>query len=825
MVDEADARQRTQNTEYQERGEFGDAIAGRYYVKEMTRAFIPAVQAYMYPEKKAGRHQGAAKRLKDTGLDPAKIALLTAKGLVNILVLFSGGGSIKRTALCRAIGTAIHDEWRTAVFADDKERKRLLSKLFKDFDKRSYPKHWRKRTIRSYFDANQLEWEGWSSKQKIEVGFALLNLFTEATGLLVSDDQNQSYRPSDGLVDHSNELLIRQAPLFMIYKPMVVPPYDWTHKNLFRGGYISTKVRRYAIVKGAGRRDVERFSNMDWSGIFPALNALQRTPWRVNAEMLEAVKWAYDVYLDRRPDVRTIGAMVNPNPQELPELPWNYETDEEAKRLHHHHAFLIHDRNRQDKSKRIAINMTKGIGNTFVDMEKLYFPHNLDSRGRAYPLPAFLNPQGPDYAKAMLDFANAEPVENEEQLRWVCIAGANTYGNDKAHLDERVQWVYDNEEMILSIAADYTSDIRWMTASEPFMFLRFCLEWRNYRANGLGYMSHMPINLDATCSGLQHYAAMLRDEVGGRSVNLIPGLDRQDIYGDVAQATKDDMFEEGTPEAEQWLHFGIDRKMTKRQVMVVPYAGKFSSCLTYTREAFNDKLMEGHKAPWDTSDTKATHEKVVYLAQHIWTAIDHVVVKGKQGMKWLSETAGAYSRAMNNINHDSVYDKRMAWKTPDGFEVVHFREDEKRSQFDTYFEGKIRLRDTEAVHKRNEKRTSIVLWEGNGKLSPKDMALAIAPNFVHALDATHLRLTIVEALQHGIKDFAMIHDSFGTHARHMPQFVRDCIRPTFVRMYQEHDVLTEFYDAFKDASPNIEPPPAKGTLDLEGVLRSEFFFS
>src|SRR5262249_23546004 len=157
------------------------------------------------------------------------------------------------------------------------------------------------------------------------------------------------------------------------------------------------------------------------------------------------------------------------------------------------------------------------------------------------PVPAALHPQGPDYCKALLEFAKGEPIETQEQADWLAIACANAYGFDKAALQDRVNWTNTHQDMIISIANDpYTCWRRWTTddngkdVSEPFQFLRACIEWRDFKREGFGFISHMIVAADATCSGLQHYSAMLRDEVGGRSVNLVPGLVRQDIYQDVA---------------------------------------------------------------------------------------------------------------------------------------------------------------------------------------------------------------------------------------------------------------------------------------------------
>jgi hypothetical protein len=36
------------------------------------------------------------------------------------------------------------------------------------------------------------------------------------------------------------------------------------------------------------------------------------------------------------------------------------------------------------------------------------------------------------------------------------------------------------------------------------------------------YPSSLPVHMDGSCNGLQHYAALGRDEAGGRAVNLLP---------------------------------------------------------------------------------------------------------------------------------------------------------------------------------------------------------------------------------------------------------------------------------------------------------------
>ncbi len=807
----AEARLQKDVQSHADMGAFSDSRVGVKFVKAAYKPFVDAVRSFVYPtERKAGRQQRAAGILRDTGLEPEVIAYLFVKGVFNWVFKSLSSDRmkrIKRVSLCINAADLIHTEWRLRVFEQTEGRKALLDKIMRDMDRRTYPKEWRLRTIRMYFDAERVEWNGWTRREKLLVGYSLMLLFRDSTGLIEAPKDDMYVSPTPALVEAIQKAMQASATDFTLYWPMVKKPIPWSEdRNLFRGGYLGKgRVRPYPIIKGATKRDVDRMLKMDWSQVLPAINTLQETPWRVNRKMVEILDWVFNDLGDGRCD------LPMPNDIPLPPIPFDYDTNEEVKKAHNSEVFLIHDANRQLISKRIAVISTLALAKKFQQFHKIYFPHNLDSRGRAYPLPAFLNPQGPDYSKSLLEFAHSEPIEDDEQAAWLAIAGANAWGNDKVSLQERADWVVDNEWWIVECGRNPKANTKWMEADEPFMFLRFCMEWAGYVEaydQGLPFYSRMPIHVDATNSGLQHYSAMLRDPVGGRSVNLVPGLDRQDIYGDVAKETLRIL--EGLVDdpdvglmAQGWIAFGLDRKMTKRQVMVVPYAGKFSSCMEYTRDGYLDKLKAGHARLWDKQED---HPRVIFLAKCIWEAIDNVVVKGKEAMQWLSKASSAWSKGMNKAEVEDAYDRRLTWTTPDGFEAVQWRDTSRKCVLNTKLEGRVQL----------------VYYEETGKLDGRDMSLSMAPNFVHSLDACHMRMSIMKAMELGIRHFAMIHDSFGVHARFMPMFIRDAVKPAFIEMYRDNNPLKDLADKipFK-----MDPPPVRGSLDLEGIHESEFFFS
>src|SRR4051812_39770572 len=81
----------------------------------------------------------------------------------------------------------------------------------------------------------------------------------------------------------------------------------------------------------------------------------------------------------------------------------------------------------------------------------MYLPHNLDFRGRAYPIPPHLNHIGDDLSRGLLMFDHAKPL-GVRGLRWLKIHLANLYGYDKANFDERVQWVENHMDQIVESA-------------------------------------------------------------------------------------------------------------------------------------------------------------------------------------------------------------------------------------------------------------------------------------------------------------------------------------------------------------------------------------
>ena len=93
--------------------------------------------------------------------------------------------------------------------------------------------------------------------------------------------------------------------------------------------------------------------------------------------------------------------------------------------------------------------------------------------------------------------------------------------------------------------------------------------------------------------------------------------------------------------------------------------------------------------------------------------------------------------------------------------------------------------------------------------------------------------TVIACKKEGIKDFSMIHDSFGTHASNIPTMHR-ILREQFVEIYSE-DHLAKLTADIRSQLPEDTHKkfdklvatwkPERGSLDINCVVDSPYFFA
>lgn len=760
------------------------------------------------------RNSTAYQKVKD--VPSPTLAFLTLK---NVLA----GISTLRTLqfVASALGTAVEDELRFAEVR--KEEKKKYDKLVKGADKRGtyHYKH-----IYAVREADKFQdWIKWSRTERLHVGMKLIDLCIEAVGLVEVIHQKMGKEQSAQIlkalpdtiewIEKKNSVVSMLRP---VYEPMVVQPRDWT--NPFNGGYLSSNIKPLKMVKTKNLAYLEELMHTDMPIVYDAINALQRTAWQINSQVLAVMKTLWE-------NGSELGGLPPRDGLPLPAKPADIAENEGARKQYRVEAARVHLQNLQITGHRIGFNIALDIAKRYEGFRKIYFPYQLDFRGRIYAMP-HLNPQGSDFQKALLRFANGKPL-GSEGWKWLAIHGANTAGYDKVSLEDRVNWVLGHEEEICAIAEDPYDNRGWCSSignveiDKPWQFLAFCFEWAGYCKHGETYVSKLPIAMDGSCSGIQHFSAMLRDEIGGNAVNLVPSKLPQDVYGMVAKkvieqaeedavsGTEDELkhtdegvayIKRGTKAlAQQWLAFGITRKTTKRSVMTLAYGSK--------EYGFKEQLMEdiirptkisGKEFPFDGDGYQAAQ----YMAKAIWIAVNKVLVKAGEAMRWLQAAASLAAKE----------ELPVRWTTPVGFPVMQAYANIETRRVKTAINGKL-------VYFRVNQETD--------KLDRRKQSSGIAPNFVHSCDAAHLMLTVVRAKQAGIRSFACIHDSFGCPAGDVEELYRS-VRESFVEMYETVDVLGSFRDEIAqqlsdEGKEKLPALPESGTLDLSKIIESRYCFA
>ncbi|MDA7495958.1 hypothetical protein OAA57_00790 [bacterium] len=541
---------------------------------------------------------------------------------------------------------------------------------------------------------------------------------------------------------------------------------------------------------------LRRLEDAELGQEYSCLNALQRTAWQINKPVLQVLRTVWD-------GGQQWGKLPAKDDLPLPKYPFDKDPKElagaERKEfvIWSRQRTAIYSHNNRTVSKRIQVERTLQVAEDYAKHDEFYYVWQNDFRSRKYASCTFLSPQSADWSKSLLTFSNGVAINNWDEARWLCIHGANLYGNDKITLDQRESWAWDKSDEFVRIAENPYDNLMWLEADKPYQFLAWCFEFAQLVRQGWGYISTLPVSADGSCNGLQHLSAILRDERGGRATNLLPAAQPQDIYTEVALEAMARVMNEDTEMSRQWKRFGVSRKLTKRPVMIVPYSGTKHSCRAYIQEAMEEQINDTGDNPFGEDLFPAS----VYLANYVWDAISNVIVAASRVMDYIKSVGDVYA----DVN------KHMEWVTPTGWLVLQSYNNTTTKRIKTHINGEI---------------VKLNMLEEQSTVSRRRTGSGSSPNFIHSLDAAAMTKTINACVNRGILNFHMVHDSYGTHSSLMPM-MSDLIRQEFVRMYEQHDVLTELRDhAIQTLGTEDVPlPPALGDLDIRKVLQSEYFFA
>lgn len=784
-----------------EKNRGADTGFARRLIDEYIKPLTDELDRIKNIKKGVGAHARAHVHLRDCDSDRAIFIALRC-----MFNAFDNLGTA--TSMANQVGKYVEDEIRFARFRE--KYAAYYKEIITDF-KRKGTKDYRymHRVLTHSANAHGDGWTPWAITERVDVGMRLLDIILRTTDLLEKSTKIQKgktvtlLRPSDAAMEFIQKYDEAAQMLQPRAGPCIIPPDPWTSYD--QGGYYSPELRastKLVITRNRWHRAMIRKANMP--KVLEAVNAAQNTPWTVNGRVLDIARavWAKNLGVGMPSSEK-----LEPRPSPFPDKGKENMTQSELALFldWKREASAIYTKERERVGKAYQATAILRMAQEYRSYEAFWYVWVMDFRGRLYTTTAGFSPQGPDLAKGLLMFRNGKAL-GERGVYWLKVHGANRFGYDKVDYDDRVKWVDENHKFFMAAASNPLDHLDvWAKADKPYQFLAFLFEYADMMNGAMvgrkpeEYVSHLPIGLDGSCNGLQHFSAMLRDERGGKATNLVPGDKPSDIYTEVGDVALRHCKASPEPIHQAWVRFAntygngkLPRKIPKRPVMTQPYGSTQQSCTQYIYEAVTEIGPDFFQP--DKSDFLAS----AALTPLMWRSIGEVVVAAREAMDWLKKCATVMNRA----------NKGITWRTHDGYIVHMYERKLEIAQIRTVLNGVLKSK----------------VGNVTDELDPYGQRNGVSPNFVHSHDAAHLRATVRKAVDSGIHDLALIHDDYGTHAACTDDLHR-IIRETFVEQYVDFDPIASFAEWQEMVSKCKMPEqPKRGKLDIQQVLVSPFFF-
>lgn len=235
--------------------------------------------------------------------------------------------------------------------------------------------------------------------------------------------------------------------------PMICSPLPWGEDQ--HGGFLSNETDLNSLITGSSQHNHLIALNKN---CYDAVNYLNKQPFEINSDLLKFI-------------------------------------EEEGQ-------YLINHVFESDRKNFVNLLLSLDVARTYVN-QTIYLNVNMDWRGRIYVQSFYINYQGNDISISLLNLSKGQKL-TEEGMFYLHIYGANSYnenGISKKSFEERHLWVKNNLDKIYSMDKDFI-----LKADSPFVFTSFCLVMKKLKEDP-NYEVKLPVFLDATCSGIQHFCS------------------------------------------------------------------------------------------------------------------------------------------------------------------------------------------------------------------------------------------------------------------------------------------------------------------------------
>jgi DNA-directed RNA polymerase len=236
----------------------------------------------------------------------------------------------------------------------------------------------------------------------------------------------------------------------------------------------------------------------------------------------------------------------------------------------------------------------------------------------------------------------------------------------------------------------------------------------------------------------------------------------------------------------------IRKGISKRGSMTRAYS---AGAMKIAENMVNDLRKEGYDVDYSISE-----KDCVGFSRDLIKAIELVCPGPLRTMKFLQHIAAAVLESGNT---------HISWYTPSGF-FVHYEK---------FYEKIEKVKGTiVGVGKRDQ--VYHVGMSTSDKPDPRGFACGISPNYIHSLDASHM----AKVIDRWGGDFGAVHDSFSTHPSDVEELC-ELTKDVFIEMYDSTNYFDKIEQSIVTKYDVAVEQPALGTLDIQGIKHSDYFFA
>jgi DNA-dependent RNA polymerase len=464
--------------------------------------------------------------------------------------------------------------------------------------------------------------------------------------------------------------------------------------------------------------------------------------------------------------------------------------------------------------KHLELNIL-GLATIFRDVSSIYLPVRIDYRGRLYCTTEYLNYQGIDLSKGLLEFSSGEKVEltDQEAINYLKIFGANCFGNGigKKSFYDRIAWVDNNRVNI----ENFENGILLNQAENKTIFLSFCFEFKKYvealNNHSSYFVSNLPIQLDASCNGFQHLTLLVDDLALAKELNLneaskedVPkdfytfiGFKVKNYFVNKLEENRQGKLKLTLEEIESYsklAELDIFRDLIKKAVMTIPYNASASAIVDYLKLKFEKKknpelesktklelrdvsneILHKDYYVYVLKSDKSKNEKVLTFKEidfkNLRKALNISIFVDYPKLTALAEYLKGIANVANKL------EIQIPWYLPSGLEI--------NQQF---FKTEV-IKIKPFAYTKNVVNLSVL---NKTKFNKNKQKIALMPNLIHSLDAASLCLVIVNYFKETDNiNFYSIHDCFAVPCNKV-NILTGLLKSAYCIIYSESNYLENF---------------------------------